>query len=222
MGLILNIDTSIETAAVSIAKDGKILGCITNEIQKEHASFLHIAIQNLQEQTAIKLTELDAIAVTEGPGSYTGLRVGMASAKGFAYALNKPFITVNTLAVLAQAVITDTQQDDVYYAPMIDARRLEVFTAVYDKDLNEILQPCAMVLDEHSYSKELAQNEIIFFGSGMNKSKALIKSDNALYTNVKNIPTAMSILTHKKFTSNLFTNLAHSEPLYIKEFYMGK
>ena len=221
MALILNIDTSLETASVSIAADGKILQAEINDVQKEHASFLHPAIEKIMKAAGLSLQQIDAIAVTEGPGSYTGLRVGMASAKGLSYALNKPFITVNTLAAIAATVI-EAEQKNVLYAPMIDARRMEVFTAVYDQQLEIKMPPVAMVLHENSFSEFLSSQQIIFCGNGMPKWKTLVNSGNAAFSDVKDIFTSISILSHRKFTTKEFTDIAHSEPLYIKEFYNGK
>jgi len=220
MGLILNIDTSLETASVSIAKDGGILSVLINEVQKEHASFLHIAIGELLKKVSVKASDLDAIAVTEGPGSYTGLRVGMASAKGMSYALGKPFITIGTLEAMALQAINSIKED-VLYCPLIDARRMEVYTAIYDSRLEVLLQPCAMILTENSFAEQLAKGKIIFTGSGAQKWKSLTSSPHAAFTDVKEIATAINILSEKKFSEKKFTNLAHSEPLYIKEFYNG-
>ncbi len=142
MGLILNIDTATETAQVSFAKDGKVLQSLTNELQKDHASFLQTAIQQLAKKNNLILTDVDGIAVTAGPGSYTGIRVGMASAKGLCYALNKPLIAINTLQVLTVAAQQELNNaSEILFCPMIDARRMEVFTAIYNNTLAEILPP---------------------------------------------------------------------------------
>ncbi|MGB5005983.1 MAG: tRNA (adenosine(37)-N6)-threonylcarbamoyltransferase complex dimerization subunit type 1 TsaB, partial [Ferruginibacter sp.] len=171
MSLILNIDTSSEKAHVSFAKDGSLLALLSSESQKEHASFLQSAIQQLCKTASIHLPEIDAVAVTAGPGSYTGLRVGMASAKGLSYALKKPFITMGTLEILARSAMDlfPDQPETVLYCPMMDARRMEVFTAIYQKDLNAILEPGAMVLDESSFEAHLLTHKILFFGSGSAK-----------------------------------------------------
>ncbi len=227
MSLILNIDTSLETASVSIAREGKIDAMVTNGIQKEHASFLHVAIADLCKQASVELSRFDAVAVTKGPGSYTGLRVGMAAAKGLCYALNKPFITVSTLEAIALSEIELSKKskydwESALYAPMIDARRMEVFTAIYDENLNEILSPTAMVLNENSYSAYLEKKIIFFCGNGAAKFAALPLNANAFFGGVSEIATAISILSHRSFITQQFTELAHSEPLYIKEFYDGK
>ncbi len=220
MSLILNIDTSSERAHVSIANNGEIIGVLYNEVQKEHASFLQTAVQELSKSTGIQLNALDAIAVTEGPGSYTGLRVGMSGAKGLAYALQKPFITLNSLEVLASSALLSnpTLDTSILLCPMMDARRMEVFTGIYTTDLKLILEPCALILDEHSYKNELKNNEILFFGSGSSKWKAVCLNANAKFFNVEILPESMNNLTNKKYLKKSFTELAYSEPLYLKEF----
>jgi len=219
MSLILNIDTATETAQVSFAKDGKLLHSLNNDSQKDHASFLQVAIQQLMKAAAIKLNDVDAIAVTAGPGSYTGLRVGMSSAKGLCYALNKPLIAINTLEILAGAAI-DQSHDTVnfLYCPMIDARRMEVFTAIYSSKSTTILAPCAMILQQDSFNNELEKNKIAFFGSGADKWKTICAHPNASFTVVSNLAAAMAQLSQDYFIRNHFANLAYSEPFYLKEF----
>ena len=221
MSLILNIDTTSETALVNIAKDEVVLFEEVNREQRDHAAFLHPAIQLLQKKAGITIKEIDAIAVSHGPGSYTGMRVGMASAKGLCYALHKPFITVNQLEMLAKDVIDNLEntETDLLYCPMIDARRMEVFTALYHKNLSEEFSPSALILDENSFSNFLLKNKIIFFGSGAGKWQQLCKHKNALFANAVNKGLAMSRLTFDKFRTKDFSDLAYTEPLYIKEFY---
>ena len=218
MALIVNMDTSTETASVSIARDGVILFSATNPVQKEHASFLHIAIKDLMQKADINFIDLDAIAVTEGPGSYTGLRVGMAAAKGLAYALNKPFITINTLTAMAFAAVTENERFD-YYCPMIDARRMEVYTALYNNKMIEILSASAIVLTEQTFIKELKNNKIAFSGSGSAKWKVLCNTPNCFFLDDMNLFTSIAQLSLKKFIDKNFTELAHSQPLYVKEFF---
>ena len=218
MALILNIDTATETAQVSFAKDGIVLQALQNNAQKDHASFLQTAIQQLAKTAVITLNDVDAIAVTAGPGSYTGLRVGMSSAKGLCYALNKPLIAINTLEVLAADAIQRSNDDAILFCPMIDARRMEVFTAIYNHDLTTALAPCAMVLDEHSFAEQLMQHKIIFFGSGAVKWQSICKNPNALFANVSNPANAMAALSNTYFKKQAFADLAYSEPLYLKEF----
>lgn len=222
MSLILNIDTSTETASVSLAEDGAIIESITNAVQKDHAAFLHPAISRLFQSGGKRMNELDAVAVTAGPGSYTGIRVGMASAKGLCTALNKPFITINTLELLAKdAIMHYPGNAPVLFCPMIDARRMEVYTALYDRFLKEVLKPCAMILDNNSYHEFLADYTLINFGSGSNKWKSVVKLRNSIFIENVNIPEAMAVISNDRYSSKHFTDLVYSEPLYLKEFYNG-
>jgi tRNA threonylcarbamoyladenosine biosynthesis protein TsaB len=220
MSLILNIDTSGETAQVSFSKDGQVLQQLISGSPKDHASFLQPAILQLTKNAGINLTEMDAIAVTAGPGSYTGLRVGMASAKGLCYALNKPLITLNTLEVLtvSATLIFSFKDDPVLFCPMIDARRMEVFTAIYDKDLNPYFSPRPLILNEMSFEKELSAGKILFFGSGSLKWKAICNHPNAMFEQVSILPEGISMRSNDLFLKKIFTDLAYSEPFYLKEF----
>lgn len=220
MSLILNIDTASEKAHVSFANDGKILHFISSESQKEHASFLQTAIVQLTEITDVKLSDIDAVAITAGPGSYTGLRVGMASAKGLCYAFKKPLITIGTLELLTLSALRLLPVDDesILFCPMIDARRMEVFTALYKNDLTFYLAPCAMILDESSFEKELSKNIIRFFGTGSEKFKAICTHQNATFENVIILPESMSNHSEMMYYQKKFTDLAYSEPFYLKEF----
>jgi tRNA threonylcarbamoyladenosine biosynthesis protein TsaB len=220
MSLILNIDTASEKAHVSFAKDGLVLHALYSDSQKEHASFLQTAILQLSKISGIKLSDLDAIAVTGGPGSYTGLRVGMASAKGLCYALNKPFIIMSTLEILTVSAlqVSPPAGKSVLFCPMIDARRMEVFTAIYKNDLTPYLPPCAMILNESTFENELSDNKILFFGSGSEKWISVCKHANAVFENVILMPEAMSLSSNKLYCQKLFSDLAYSEPFYLKDF----
>lgn len=220
MSFILNIDTSLETASVSIAKDGNILSFQTNAIQKDHATFLHVAIAELLAKENLKPSQLDAIGVTLGPGSYTGLRVGLSAAKGLCYALNKPLISVGTLEMMTKDVLMNIDNStNILFCPMIDARRMEVFCAMYDSDLKEIEEPHAKVLTPQSFAKKYDEKMIIFFGSGMEKWKEITINNNAFFTTNKFLLKALSILTYEKFSIQNFGNLFSSIPQYSKFFY---
>lgn len=218
MAFIVNIDTATETAHVSIAEDGKILHSLINEVQKDHAAFLQPALEQLIKNAGIGFSDIDGVAFTAGPGSYTGLRVGMASAKGLCYALNKPLIAISTLKVITKAAVEQADDSSVLFCPMIDARRMEVFTAIYTNGLTEVLPPCALVLDENSYSYYLQKNKIVFFGSGMPKWRTTIQNNHALFTQVINLPAALAALSYEYFQKREFADLAYAEPFYIKEF----
>lgn len=220
MALILNIDTATEKGHISFSGDGALLHCLTNETQKDHASFLQAGILQLTRMSGIKLAEVDAVAVTAGPGSYTGIRVGMASAKGLCYALQKPLITLNTLEVLTQSALISLsfEEENLLFCPMIDARRMEVFTALYDNDLNLHFHPSPVILTEKSFEKELNQTNILFFGDGAVKWKAVCKHLNAAFADVSILPEGMINLSNKLFLTSCFSELAYSEPFYLKEF----
>lgn len=224
MALILNIDTATEHASVCIVQDGNILAIEESHEQKNHGSFLQPAIKSICSSINIPLSSIDAIAVTQGPGSYTGLRVGMASAKGLCYALNKPLILLNTLEVMASASITNSSKfripnSKLLFCPMIDARRMEVFTAIYDKSLEMVLPPTAMILNETSFANELLESTIFFSGNGMNKLQNILQSANAQYIEMVYNAANMINLSEKKFLQKQFADLAYSEPFYLKEFF---
>ncbi|MGN6400260.1 MAG: tRNA (adenosine(37)-N6)-threonylcarbamoyltransferase complex dimerization subunit type 1 TsaB [Flavisolibacter sp.] len=217
MSYILNIDTAVTTASVCLASDDKPVILQTNPSQKDGASWLHIAIKNLVEKVGISLYQLDAIAISAGPGSYTGLRVGMSAAKGLCFALQKPLITINTLQMMAAAA------QDGYAAllcPMIDARRMEVFTAIYDQNLEEILPPANLILTEESFSNVLGHQKVCFFGNGSDKFKNLSKSANAHFKTIEASAKDMSALSFRAFKRNMFADLAYTEPFYGKSFHL--
>ena len=233
MSIILQIDTAIDKATISVSKNGELLHELFNTHQKEHGSFVHPAIENLLKITGLRVRDVEAIAVSAGPGSYTGLRVGMASAKGLSFALQKPLIAINTLEILALGAMMqmefEQQETPTLFCPMIDARRMEVFTALYGysintmlppfNSINTILQPCAMILNQNSFANRLLKNEIYFFGNGANKWKTIFSNLNAKFLDVTNNTLAMSNLSFQKFNNKEFTNNKNAEPLYVKEFH---
>lgn len=219
MSLILNIDSSLETASVSISQNGEILNLLTNSVQKTHAAFLHAAINELLAKNNLQPGELDAIASTVGPGSYTGLRVGLAAAKGLAYAISKPLISVGTLNAMAQSVISLQKHPDCLYCPLIDARRMEVYTALYNADMEELAAPHAAILHTSVYTEELRDKRIIFFGSGAEKFKNICDDINASFANVGEIITAINHLSYKKFKNKNFSDISLTIPLYTKDFF---
>jgi len=221
MPLILNIDTATEVASVCISEKDEVLGAIGNEDQKQHASFLQAGIKSLLDTCGIKFNDLSAVSVTAGPGSYTGLRVGIASAKGFCYALKIPLILLNTLEVMATAAIKSHKTEGVVlFCPMIDARRTEVFTAVYNEDMEEIIFPCVMKIENNSFSKLLDKQKIFFMGSGAKKTSAVINHPNAIFANFRISPIqALAYLSSQSFKNQSFADVALADALYIKEFF---
>lgn len=224
MSLLLHIDTAVENASVCVSENEKLLCIAENKSQKDHAAWIQPAIQSLMKEAGYSLKELDAVAVSNGPGSYTGLRVGLATAKGLCFALNKLLITLSTLEVMTYATI-DLFPDyrltttNFLYCPLIDARRMEVFTSIYDKELSIVLPPHARVIDEDSFAEQLAGNNILFFGNGAEKCKPIIRSANALFETIEHNASAMISLAEKKLAAAEFADLAYAEPHYIKDFH---
>ena len=230
MALILNIDTSQDTATVSLADDGAVITAVTNETQKDHASWIHHAIEKLFEETPYNINDLAAIGVSNGPGSYTGLRIGLSTAKGLCYSLKIPLIVAGTLEVMALNAVQclelsakghmEHEFSDVLICPMIDARRMEVFTAVYDMQLNEVVKPQAFVLDPATFAPILERQKILFLGNGSQKFQQVSQHlENAMFKNFPLNPSALATIIYKNFIGNNFAALAYTEPLYLKEVY---
>ena len=216
MSLILNIDTALETASICLSKDKNVLRLSINENQKDHAAWLSVAIQNMMRDSGYELNQLKAIAVTIGPGSYTGLRVGLSAAKGLCYALNLPLITIGTLEMMASAVKKEPVD---LLCPMIDARRMEIFTAVYDKKLKEILTPQALIMEKNVFEDILQSNTILFFGNGSKKLQNLLNHPHAIFGAFTCNASHMISLADDRFMTLQFADLAYVEPLYLKEFF---
>jgi tRNA threonylcarbamoyladenosine biosynthesis protein TsaB len=217
---LLHIDTATEYAGTCISSNGIVLGKKENNDPKNHGAFLQPAIQALCSEVGISLTRIDAVSVTAGPGSYTGIRVGMASAKGICFALNKPLITINTLAVIAHAAkINATQKDNYLIYPMIDARRMEVFMGVYNDTLEEQSPPYSFVIEENYLQTLPIEKHIIFCGNGAEK---ITPTTTSLSYAIDNKPHQIEhavLLAEKAFSRKQFADLAYSEPLYAKDFY---
>jgi tRNA threonylcarbamoyladenosine biosynthesis protein TsaB len=218
MALILNIDTSTDAASICLSENGRQLLLLQNAEQKDHAVWLHVAIDEMIKTSGHTIKSLSAVAVTEGPGSYTGLRVGMSAAKGLCYSLGIPFITEGTLRVMAFAASCQMADTSVLLCPMIDARRLEVFSALYKTDMQELMPASAMVLGENSFAAELTAQKIFFFGSGSDKWEKISASDNVLIGKIAWDASYLGMLSYQKLMNQQFTDIAYSQPAYIKEF----
>lgn len=216
MSIILNIDTALQVASVCIAENGYKIEQATNSSQIDHASWIHLAIAELLNNCGLTINKLNAIAISEGPGSYTGLRVGMATAKGLCFVSGLPLITINTLKMMAMAAINEP---DELLCPMIDARRMEVFTAIYDHQLNEFLHPVNIILNESTFNDLPEKKTIVFFGNGSIKYKRLITNTEKRFIDVNATAENMAWLSQIKFDNKDFVNLAYAEPYYGKEFY---
>jgi tRNA threonylcarbamoyladenosine biosynthesis protein TsaB len=226
LATLLHIDTAGEKAMVAISQNGVLLAIEENEVFQTHASFLQVAIEALVAKTAIPLNTMDAIAVTMGPGSYTGLRVGLSSAKGIAYALNKPIIGLSTLALLANAASKlpwfSEKKEQVQIFAMIDAKRMEVFGAIYDSKLNTSLPEQAIEINSSYLSRLIENHPTICIGSAATKAKTLLE-DPALYFAEQSYNILDNIqLAEDAFTRAQFEDTAYSSPSYLKEFFFKK
>ncbi len=223
MALILNIDTATDIASVCISDNGYSIAYSENNQQKEHASFVHAAINSILKEAGKELAQIDAFAVTSGPGSYTGLRVGLANAKGFCFALNKPLITVNTLQVMAKAAMMENSPAinniNMLYCPMIDARRMEVYTAIYNRAMETQLKPTAVVIEPESFDRWLNNSPILFFGSGSAKLKGLLSNEKAVFADINSNAKNLAQLAEKLFSQKKFADIAYAEPDYVKDFF---
>ncbi len=220
MANILNIETSTTTCSVALSSDGQVVDHHENYDGLSHATLLSKFIDDALSTAHRKEIKLDAIAVSIGPGSYTGLRIGLSQAKGLAFGLDLPLIGVNTLQLLAvTAMFSDFFDDDVLFVPMIDARRMEVYTAVYNNALEAILQPQPLILDENSFSNLLDKNTLVLMGNGSDKAKGVIHHNNARFID-SITPEAVNMiaLAEKLYREQRFIDVAYSTPLYLKDF----
>jgi tRNA threonylcarbamoyladenosine biosynthesis protein TsaB len=223
MALILNIDTAVEIGEVNLAENGSTLRFRANSNQKDHAAWIQTAILEIMKETGYSMHDLQAVAVSNGPGSYTGLRVSLATAKGICYALQIPLITIGTLEIMAATATRQlsgelTKSADLL-CPMIDARRMEVYMAAYNRKLEEIIKPQAVILDGDFFGQLLEKNKILFFGNGSHKLKNKLLHPGAVFADVSPGANDMVRLSHRDFLKKNFADLAYTEPLYIKEFY---
>jgi tRNA threonylcarbamoyladenosine biosynthesis protein TsaB len=224
MGLILNIDTALTTASVSLAREGVPLMTLANDQSRDHAAWLHEAIQDLTQQNNITVRDLDAVGISNGPGSYTGLRIGLSAAKGICYSLRIPLLLISTLELMAVAALNRMRKEQSgpvdYLCPLIDARRMEVFFGLYDKTIQQIREPQATIITSNSFSDLLQSKKILFFGNGSTKLLNILSHENAIF-NIVIIHDAgeMAALSENYYTHNQFADLAYAEPFYVKGFY---
>lgn len=220
--MILLIESSTTICSVAIASAGKVLAIREINETNRHAEKLTVFCEEVVKEAGIAFHQLDAVAVSKGPGSYTGLRIGVSAAKGICYALEKPLIAIGTLEAMAYGMKAEVKPGELL-CPMIDARRMEVYMAVYDHEGKEIEAVAPLVLDENSFASLLAEKRIHFSGDGMPKSKELLsRFPNAVFTE-SGMPSAKHLAesAEEKFAAKAFEDLAYFEPFYLKTFHPG-
>lgn len=219
MSLILSIDTSTKVCSVALHSDGKLLAISELYTEKSHSGMLTTLCENVVRYAGFSLNDLDAFAVAKGPGSYTGLRIGVSTAKGFCFALDKPLIAVNTLEAMAYQ-LKDFYDETHLLCPMIDARRMEVYCQILDNQMNVISETEAKIINELSFSEILDEKKIVFFGDGAAKCQAELTHKNAVFLNTEIHPSAKTVglVATKSFEKSLFENVVTFEPFYLKDF----
>lgn len=226
MALILNIETSTEVCSVSIATNGQLLYKKESSEGFNHSKMLTVFINELFKENSLSPESLDAVAVSKGPGSYTGLRIGVSVAKGLCYALNIPLISVNSLEALGSFAALninkyglEVKDDNILICPLIDARRMEVYTALYNLKGEEIKPVTAEIIDKDFLAEMLDRNKILFFGNGAEKCKSVLTHRNAVFMGPKtNSAEYMQNIAEDKFRKKEFEDVAYFEPFYLKNF----
>jgi len=219
MPTILQIETATQVCSAAIASKGKTIALKETMANNIHASSLTLFIQEVMTEAGLMYNDLDAIAVSMGPGSYTGLRIGVSTAKGLCYALDKPLIALPTLQMMAMGFLNNHAGYEGRLCSMIDARRMEVFTAMFDASGNSIGETTAKIIDEQSYTKELEEGLITFLGDGAAKCAAVLQHQNAKFSEHNyNSAAHMSALAELVYRSGKFEDVAYFEPFYLKDF----
>jgi tRNA threonylcarbamoyladenosine biosynthesis protein TsaB len=224
MGLLLSLETSSPICSVALhsTENGRLLGQSELRLEKSHSTHLTVLIEQLIANTGYTLRDLAAVAVSDGPGSYTGLRIGAAAAKGLCFALDIPLVAVGTLPALAHQVATRMPRAEAYlYAPMLDARRQEVYTALYRADGHELAAPAPLILTPEALAEQLTHHSVLFFGSGAAKFQPLV-SDNPNAVFLADVqPSAVSVgeLALGAYQRQELQDVAYYEPFYLKEVY---
>lgn len=224
MAVILSIESSTKTSSIAVHEDGVLISSMNIHLDKSHAEYLTPSIKYLLEVSGQKMNNIDAVAISKGPGSYTGLRIGTSTAKGICYALDAKLLAVNTLEAMAYGMAKVHQHDDVLLCPMIDARRMEVYCMLADIEDHILVQTQAKIIDKTSFEEYLANQKIVFFGNGSAKCKeALSHEKNAIFINDIH-PSAEHIgaMAWRIYEEKQFEDLAYFEPFYLKDFIAKK
>lgn len=224
MPIILAIDTATTVCSICITREGQLLSLKERNEANIHAAMVTVFMEEALKEAQIKLQDIDAIAVSMGPGSYTGLRIGVSAAKGLCYALDKPLIAINTLQALTAKALAEKggaeKLNRALLCPMLDARRMEVYTAFYNEQLNTVRETAADIIDETSYKDILHKQQVFFFGNGAAKCKpALAHHSNAVFIDdIEASALYTAQLANEAFAKQQFEDVAYFEPFYLKDF----
>lgn len=221
MSYILLIDTTTTICSIALSKNNELV-CVKENIDiNSHAAVITLLIKDVLHQSGVQISEIDAVAISKGPGSYTGLRIGVSTAKGLCYAQDKPLLAINTLQSMAYGLVHSGMlfDDNTLFCPMLDARRMEVYNALFDKNCNFVKEVAADIIDTNIYLNILEQQKIVFFGNGSQKCKEILLHKNAIFidhfqTSAKYLIT----LAYNAFINKEFENMAYFEPYYLKDF----
>jgi len=225
MSLILQIETATSICSVALAENGNFMACKEADQRNIHAEKITVFIDEVLHKAGKTYANLDAIAVSSGPGSYTGLRIGVSVAKGLCFALDKPLIAVETLEAMASGFMAQSNiSDDALLCPMIDARRMEVFTAVFDTSGKRVQPTSAEIIDENSFAALLSDHQMIFFGDGAEKCRAVLGShpNSLIVDDFSNSARYLTGKAYAKYLNREFEDVAYFEPYYLKDFIAGK
>lgn len=218
MNTILHIETATSVCSAALSQGTDILVNFENFREQSHAKLLGVFVEDIMKYVRENRLQLDAVSVSSGPGSYTGLRIGVSEAKGLAYGLGIPLIAIPTHALMASQV-KNSVESDALLCPMIDARRMEVYSTFFDTSLNVIRETSADIVDENSYLDLLEQQKVYFFGNGADKCREVIRHPNAHFlSDIYPLASAMTELANEAFLNRNFVDSAYFEPFYLKEF----
>jgi len=218
MPIILSIETSTPACSVAVHRDHVLLGVQELFTEKSHSTHLAVLIKQLVENCQLKMQDLDAVAVSKGPGSYTGLRIGVATAKGLCYGLNLPLVGINTLEAMAHQFSTIPPGID-YLCPMIDARRMEVYCTILGYDLKVLSDTQSVVVNEESFQEWRVRGNVLFFGNGSDKCREILNGSSSFFVSgIAPSAKTVGLLGGKKFDEGQVEDLAYFEPFYLKEF----
>ncbi|MAC94247.1 MAG: tRNA (adenosine(37)-N6)-threonylcarbamoyltransferase complex dimerization subunit type 1 TsaB [Flavobacteriales bacterium] len=218
MSYLLCIETSTKVCSVALFKNDELIDFEEEDGSYSHAENLAVFIDKVLKRKSVNYSDLAAVVVSKGPGSYTGLRIGVSLAKGIAYGAQIPLIAIDSLSSLAWAAIRRHKTEADFFIPMIDARRMEVYAAVYDQKLNQLKEISADIVEEDTYAAYLNEGKVCFLGDGAEKCKSTVSHQNAVFIQQKASAKNMGALAFEAFQQKRFEDVAYFEPFYLKEF----